>query len=917
MKSYLTVGGLVLLLSGLLFVWIYHNEYTWQREKFLEESRMLLGDAERILQRELQTAAADVMYQASLSEIESFEDTEHQQHMYEGMRTFIALKPHYDQLRIIDTTGKERLRIGREDGKAVIADAADLQHKINRYYVREALQFGPGELYLSPLDLNVENGAVEIPYKPVIRIATPIFDTYGNKTGILIINYRFQGVLDHLQQNSRRLGVDLLLANSRGAWLIAPEGEEAWRFMFGDIGNQLYRWRPALWNALLAGGSSLLTGETLLSFQSIEPLRLLQRPHLMAEQSFSEILRHAMHGPESSWYMILSVRPERVAEEVWQNVYKGLPYLVIGTGLLLALTWYLLHLYRRLLASAHDLRLAATCFENADDGMVITDAQSGILKINRRYGEITGYDEEEIVGSTPNILASGWTSEETYDAMWEAINTQGHWEGEIQDRAKDGRMYAQWLRVIAIKDALGRVQNYLGVCTDITDRKASEEKIRKLAYEDSLTGLPNRVLFLNRLEHAIDKARRYEQTLALIFIDLDNFKIVNDTAGHLVGDRFLIEIAHRFKSLLRSSDTLARTGGDEFLLLMEFADAPVAAETAERILASMTESVTVEAHEYYTSASIGIAVYPFDATDGEGMIKHADTAMYKAKEGGKGRYRFFEAQMNREVIRRLQIEKNLKRAVKEGAFHIVLQPQVSLHSFTIVGAEALLRWECEALGSVNPSDFIPLAESTGQIVPITMWVLEAVCTAQKRLQEMECELIPIAVNISSFHIKEESFVESIYGCVIGMGVAPQLIELEITEGALIDNVEDTVRKLKALREYGFRISIDDFGTGYSSLSYLKQFDFDKLKIDRAFIDDLPDDKEDAEITRSIIAISKVMEMWVVAEGAETREQVDFLAANGCDKVQGYFFSRPLPFESFVGFCRGFDYSAALESPPEV
>ena len=468
-------------------------------------------------------------------------------------------------------------------------------------------------------------------------------------------------------------------------------------------------------------------------------------------------------------------------------------------------------------------------------------------------------------------------------------------------------IYYQWLRIIALKDNNDITTHYLGITRDITEHKKSQDRIQKLAFEDVLTGLPNRQLLLDRVEHAIAASKRHNHSLALIFIDLDDFKIINDSAGHMTGDKVLIAVSQRLQALLRETDTISRIGGDEFVILLEEVEQTLVSNTIERILETFAKSIKIGEEEYFVSASIGAALYPQDAQNTQELFRNADTAMYTAKNMGKNRYSFFVTQMNEAVTRQMLIIQQLQTAVKEGNFTLAYQPQISLLQNKVVGTEALIRWTDSKLGFVNPTEFIPIAESSGLIVPITLWILEQVCLDMKKIQNQH--KIKIAVNISSKHLKEKDFVQNVHNIISSFDVNPKQIELEITEGALLDNVDDTIKKLEELKSYGYNIAIDDFGTGYSSLSYLKKFGFEKLKIDQTFVRGLPANKEDTGITKSILGIGKALGMTIIAEGAETEENVTFLQEHECDMIQGYYFSKPLSLDDFITFTSEFNKSS--------
>jgi diguanylate cyclase (GGDEF)-like protein/PAS domain S-box-containing protein len=620
----------------------------------------------------------------------------------------------------------------------------------------------------------------------------------------------------------------------------------------------------------------------------------------------SSALAYKIQSGDSVWRTMINL-PKATIHDLTKNYfYKSLPYIVSFWMILQILSAVLIYIYQRNKEQHSELLLTASALENSADGVIVTDSEGVILRINESYSRISGYTATEIIGKKTNSMSAGWTEAEVYKNMWSSLITSGYWEGELKDRTKNGAMYVVWLRIIKVVNPDNNGTNYVGITTDITEKKEYEERITDLAYRDSLTKLPNRHLFRDRLRKAISQRRERDEKLAVMFIDLDNFKLVNDTAGHLVGDKFLIVIADRFREVLRDYDTLSRVGGDEFMILLERVDDYIISDVSCRLIESLSTLIAIGDFEFFTSASIGVSVYPADGTDEETLIKNADTAMYEAKHNGKNSYRFFTSSMNEEMSRRVLLETNLGRALENDEFTLHYQPQISTIDKTLVGAEALLRWNNKNLGFVSPVEFIPIAESTRKIVPITEWILTQVCKDIAVLEALYSQKFNMAVNISSIHLKTENFVESIDSIIKKSGVEPRQIDLEITEGALIGDVDESTKKLSALKALGYKISIDDFGTGYSSLSYLKNFPFDKLKIDKSFIDSLPEDIQDIGIVRSIIAISHALNLKVIAEGVETKAHVDFLKEEGCSFIQGYYFSKPLPLNEYIEFIKNFN-----------
>lgn len=550
-----------------------------------------------------------------------------------------------------------------------------------------------------------------------------------------------------------------------------------------------------------------------------------------------------------------------------------------------------------------ELRLAATVFDNSIEAIMITDARRRILSVNRAFSDLTGFASGDVIGQTPSILSSNRHDISHYESIWQAASHQGYWQGEIWQRRRNGSEFPEWLSISSVKDQAGKITHYVAVFSDITERKANEARIAFLAHHDPLTTLPNRTLFQDRLEQALARAERNGEMVALMFLDLDRFKTINDSLGHLAGDRLLQSVAERLTHCVRDTDTVCRQGGDEFLIaLTDVHDADVPARVAQKILRRLSEPFDIDGHKLGTSFSIGIAIYPNDGLDADSIMKNADTAMYHAKESGRNTYRFFTEEMNANALERLQMENHLRAALERGELLLNYQPQVDLVTGEVVGVEALIRWQSEALGFVPPGRFIPIAEESGLIVPIGRWVLRRACLDAKSWQDAGLPAVAVAVNISALQFRRDDIVHGVREILAETGLAPERLELELTESLLVhhQDVQDTLAQLKAL---GVRLSIDDFGTGYSSLTYLKRFAVDRLKIDQSFVRDVADDPDDAAIVRAIIQMGRSLKLDVVAEGAEGRAQVDFLIREGCREAQGYYFCPPVTHEVLMNVLR--------------
>ncbi|HET7775229.1 MAG TPA: EAL domain-containing protein [Azospira sp.] len=549
------------------------------------------------------------------------------------------------------------------------------------------------------------------------------------------------------------------------------------------------------------------------------------------------------------------------------------------------------------------LLLAEKVFANSPEAIMICDQANRIISVNRAFCDITGYEQEEVLGQDPRILSSGRHDKDFYGQMWHTLRETGAWAGEIWDRRKNGEVYPKWMTINAVHDAQsGALTHYITLFSDITERKETEARIHHLAHHDPLTGLPNRFTLEARLEQSLADARRHGNKVAVMFMDLDRFKTINDSLGHAVGDSLLMEIAHRLRAAVRESDTVARLGGDEFVVVLpDVEGANDAAHVAGKIIEEVARDLKVGAHELHTSASIGISLYPDDGETVPAVMQNADTAMYHAKAIGRNNFQFFAAAMNRAATERLELERKLRQAMTNQEFELHFQPQFALAADRITGVEALLRWRHPEDGLIPPDRFIPIAEETGLIVGIGDWVLVAACRQLKTWLVAGLPPLRMAVNLSTRQLRHQEFPQRVAAILEETSVPAVLLELEITESGVMEHPEEAIQTLHALNDMGVTLAIDDFGTGYSSLSYLKLFPIDRLKIDRSFVRDIERDPDDAAIARGTIALAHSLGLEVVAEGVETAAQLDMLATDGCDEVQGYFFSRPLPVEAATAF----------------
>ena len=550
-----------------------------------------------------------------------------------------------------------------------------------------------------------------------------------------------------------------------------------------------------------------------------------------------------------------------------------------------------------------DLRIAATAFE-AQAGIIVTDGNGIILKVNRAFTEGCGYSPEELVGQTPRILKSGRHDQAFYAAMWKSLLHAGVWQGEIWDRRKNGEIYPKWMTITAVKGSDGATTHFVSTQIDITERKAAEDQIQRLAFYDPLTLVPNRRLLLDRLSQALATCTRSQRQGALLFIDLDNFKTINDTLGHNKGDLLLQQVAQRLSACVREGDTVARLGGDEFVILLEDLSQSIdeaAAQTervGEEILTRLNLPYLLDGNTQHSTPSIGVTLFGKQREDVEGLLKQADLAMYQAKSAGRNTLRFFDQKMQAAINARAHLENDMRNAIRERQFIPYYQPQVD-DAGRLIGAEVLLRWRHPQRGMVTPDNFIPLAEETGLILPLGRWVLESAC-AQLAAWTAQANVPPptLAVNVSINQLRQPDFAEQVKNILARTGADPRMLKLEITENLFMDNMDDTIAKMNALKAVGVGFVLDDFGTGYSSLFYLKHLPLEKLKIDRSFVTDVLTNSNDASIVKTIVALAQGLGLEIIAEGVETAGQRDFLAQNGCHSYQGYLFGRPLPLEEF-------------------
>lgn len=553
--------------------------------------------------------------------------------------------------------------------------------------------------------------------------------------------------------------------------------------------------------------------------------------------------------------------------------------------------------------SKYPTALITKIFENVSEGIMITDKDKKIEMVNPAFEFVTGYKRDEVIGKTPAVLQSGVHELDFYLEMWQKIREDGIWQGEIWNRRKTGDVYPEWLTIIGVTNDKGEITNYCGIFTDLSERKIVENELEKRLLTDSLTEVSNRFAYIERMDGLLESTSTISHSVqhAVYFLDLDRFKQINDTLGHAVGDTILVEVAKRIKTLLKNKDIIARYGGDEFIItLTNVKNVKEAAKFAEQIIGIIEKPLDINGRNVFISTSVGVSMYPADGETTEQLIHCADKAMTYSKKNGLNGYSFYFEELQTDSQRVLLLDSELRRAIVNREFDLHFQPKISVKNEEIQGVEALVRWNNERLGFVSPAEFIPYAEETGLIIPLSEVIMEKACEAVIEMQQ-HGRKSPIAINISSIHFKQQNFLESIQAILERYNMPANNFEIEVTERTVMNSANETVSKLVRLKKMGFKISIDDFGTGYSSLSYLVRFPLDCLKIDRSFIQHIASLDEKQAVVDAIIQMSHRLKMKVVAEGVEQAQQVDILRKMNCDIIQGYYYSKPLPLNELIEF----------------
>ncbi|MCU7904413.1 MAG: EAL domain-containing protein [Candidatus Thiodiazotropha sp. (ex Epidulcina cf. delphinae)] len=819
---------------------------------------------------------------------------------------FTASKRIYDQVRFIDTQGMERVRINYDVSGARVESAETLQSKAHRYYVKEGIQLDRGEIYVSPLDLNVENNRIEEPIKPMLRLASPVFFE-GERRGLLILNFLAQDLLRYHSAHIGQSGGSVLVLNAEGYYLQGSETSHEWGFMYPGTARAVrFQDRfPAVWRQMLKSDVG--------AFERQGDLFAFQRLVFPAGDN------DGVKAPSArEWILLIQILKEEIIRA--GSVPHAIVY-TVGAGISLLLAVFSL-LYARLslirrenLESANNLgaRLQAV-MDTAPDAILTFDTSGGVESFNSATLRMFVCSEEAFSQSRlETLLPDG--HDELKILMKKSFSRVDGVPLSIRREYTAQRFNKESfpLELNMTKAHIDSQRLFIVIARDITDRRVAEEQFHRRVLYDDLTNLPNRVLLRTELETMISLSQRRNKHSALLFMDLDNFKNINDSMGHMAGDILLCRVAERLNRTLRKEDIVSRLGGDEFVVVLPMfaGDANQASATArdvaEKIRQALNQPVLLDGHEYVTTASIGIVLFPAEGMDADELLKQADTAMYRAKAAGRNTIRFFHPSMQAEVNDRLRIGKELRMAVGQGQLELYLQPQIDARYECIVGAEALIRWRHPTRGLLAPSAFIPYAEELGLISEIGEWTLrEGFAILQQILKDPPCQgLECLAINISPRHFRSADFLSRLKALMGEFRIPVHRVELEITENLLLEDLEETVGKMNAAKKMGIRFAIDDFGTGFSSLAYLKRLPVGRLKIDRSFIVGVDVDPHNAAIVETILAMSRIQQLEVTAEGVERTKELEWLTDRGCNHIQGYYYSRPLKVDDFVRFCLDF------------
>lgn len=784
----------------------------------------------------------------------------------------------YDSIQFVGVDGYEKVRVNAADNRttAAVADS-ELEYKGDQFYFAEGMKLNSGELFISPMDLSMNGEEVETPVKPVMRLVLPVFNDQNERQGMLVLNYLAQNMLDQIENYSKsNMDMKILLLNDEGYYLLSENSNKDFSFVYADQqGVSFSQENPEIWQAILNNGRGYFDdGKDLYFYTPIYPLQGYRNLHWVLVGAAS--------------LDVLGV----FTNEDNRNMVLIAALLIFVLGIISLVVSWLLLIKKE--ASSRE-KITDGIFKNSKEGIMIMDAKMRIVYINKAFSTITGYPEDEVMGRKPIDIKSGEKLREIYSNIWETVNEEGNWQGEIVDVRKDGTTYPKYITISKIFDSKSdTLSNYLEVFEDLTKTKITEEAINKIKHYDEVTGLPTQALFEIKTREFI---KQYD-SLAIIILQITNFNALYDNLGKKSGNILINEVSRRLQTFLRDEDLLGILHKDQFIIArIDSNDKLEMGHLINKMMTYLKEPVEIEDEKVYLNVSIGIAVFQEDSADLEKLIEYGNIAKNYALQTGDNTYVFYEKEIKENFLNNLKLETELRSALEKNELSLAYQPQVQVETREIIASEALLRWHNQNLGQVSPGQFIPVAERTDLIIPIGNWVLEEAIKQNKKWQKLTNRQLGVAVNLSPIQFKKSDLPKIIKGLLEKYQMPAELLEVEITEGILVENMEGTSSQLEEIKALGVKVAIDDFGTGYSSLKYLQNLNFDKLKIDREFIKDYPEN-DTGNIAKTILNLAAQMDLNVIAEGVETQEQFLFLKDNNCHEIQGYYFHKPLSVKDF-------------------
>lgn len=1030
----------LLICGGAYFYYLSQLRFIHEQNQKLEHETVLVGvvSINRSLEYVMQDAR--ILYlDADFRRMINEPDKKNVDEVEGDWRAFAESKKVYHKIRWIDEKGMERLRVNYADGKAVIVPEKQLQNRSERYFFDDTNALKEGEMYVSPLDLNIEDNHIQEPFVPTIRFGMPVFNDKGEKRGILLLNYYASSMIDRFEQLTSMRGNAAWLVNQNGYWLKGPVDKDEFGFMFNKNELSMAFRYPAAWSRMKdREEGQFITREGLWTFKTLSPLSADTKTSIGSSEIFSGGL--GTRDVSSYKWKVITLLPlgaynadlfywgtkvigisvalmalfflailfmvrlqeirnqllinleklveirtddlnkvnavltqsearlksvfENIPDLVWMKNLNGVylacnqayeDYLGLHEDEIIGKTDFdifkhdeaslfneqdkrilqegqpivieqwgtyalsgnrvffdvikapvrttdgklvgVLGIARDITRRKEDeerLELAALVYRNSSEAILISNAENQILAVNPAFEKITGYSATEVIGKDPKLLSSGRQDKAFYKAMWDALNEKGYWRGELWNRRKNGESYAAWLTINVVYNEDRSVRYYVELSNDFTEKKEAEDMIWKQANFDFLTNLPNRRMLIDRLKQEIVKVNQSDKKLALLFLDLDNFKDINDTLGHDMGDHLLLDASKRLKDCVREFDTVSRLGGDEFaIILTELSDLPTMEKIAHNILNSLAQPFHLGSEIAYVTGSIGITVYPDDGTEIDTLLRNADQALYAAKLAGRNRMSYFTASMQAAAQNRIRLANDMRIAIEEHQFEMLYQPIVEIETGRIQKAEALIRWHHPVRGIITPTEFISIAEETGLILTISDWAFSEVARELSRWREHDFPDLQISFNISPIVFQNKTDYSDWFNVLERLNVPGYSIVMEITEGVLIVSSDEVIDRLAEFHRYGMEVALDDFGTGYSSLSYLKTFPIEYLKIDQAFVRSIENEPKDMALCEAIIVMAHKLDMKVIAEGVQDEGQRLLLAGAGCNYGQGYLFSEPL------------------------